>query len=451
MHRALLPLILLGAALSGCVTAPTLDVAGAPALPAAYVYRCAGEASAEACAAELVDLRTAYQEPYAAADRSRPGVFAVGVNAGPSEVDRAMGAPDGSTARCQNDILLTEDGGATWRYVETPRPAAAYESHSVRDYCGGDPALLFDADGVLHHSGIARGGPLGNGYVVYYTKSPDLGASWSEPVVLSGGTEEDRNWIGLAPDGTLYVVWQHFNGDGGTAVALSTDGGDSWNTELPELGEACFTTSPPVFDGATLLLGCSMYGEEQPLVRLLERDAATGAYAVRADLPSAAYWPKLAWAGRALYLFVDEFGSATTTAFAASADAGRTWTAFEAASKFLPEDFPRANHEVQWLATDPWGRVHIVWQGHERVSLTVTARTVESAFGHAVVDESGALLQASRLGPGNRITEPEAPKTMGGSLGNHYMGLAFNATSGLLVWSEDATLEYAMVEAAPSA
>lgn len=438
--------------LAGCVQLADVDPASAAELlvpPDAYGYACGGEASAEPCSAKLADLRTAYQEPYAAADRTRPGTFAIGMNAGPSEVDRAMGVPDGRTARCQNDLLVTEDDGATWRYVETPRPAVA--GAPLSDYCGGDPALLFDAEGVLHHTGIATSNANLNGFEIYYTKSADLGATWSDPVVLSEGANEDRNWIGLDAEGRIYVAWQHFNDAGGSLVSTSADGGDTWSLSAPEDLEECFTVSPVVFEGATMLLACSLYNADAPTVRVVAFDPVAASWETRADLAGEGYWPKLAWAGDALLLFVERFAETVTVDVATSADGGRTWSAFSPASAFLPEGFPQQGYDVQWATTDPWGRVHLILSGWETlaVPMGVVQSQTASGFAHAVLANGGALLATAQLGALSLATDPpRAPDTIGTTLGNHYMGLEFNAERGLAVWSRDGVLEYAFVEPA---
>ncbi|MHB8603742.1 MAG: hypothetical protein ACYDCK_00700 [Thermoplasmatota archaeon] len=456
----LLPtLLVLATVLSGCTRPSGTLSASSAALPppAKYLYACGGVASAKPCVAELGDLRTAYQEPNAAADPTRAGVFAVGINAYPSAIDRAADAPSGESATCRDDILLTTGAGAHWTYVKTPRPALA--TGHVSDYCGGDPALAFDAKGVLHLTGIATADAEENGFEVFYTSSPDLGKTWTKPVTLSRGANEDRNWIGIDAADRLYVVWQFFDGDGGSAVATSADGGATWDFIASDAGRACFVTSPPIFNGTTMMYACSNTDSSKPELRVVAFHPETRTSTIVAKLPIYAIWPTLAWVGKTLDLFIqappatEMLGGSGEEQVMSSADGGHNWTKPVAAKALLPDDMTSGDYWLQWAATDTWGRLHLLWRATDNPAGASPriAPPVSSAYAHTVVGTDGVALQRERIGFGESLTNPTPPKTLGNGGGNDYMGIAFNGADGILVFSENGELEYAMLHAATNA
>lgn len=145
------------------------------------------------------------------------------------------------------------DGGKSWtktfplgfipgitKYTDDPNVAGTGEY----DY-GGDPAVAFAPDGTAYFACFGYQGTSPYGVALLLSKSTDGGKSWTPSGLTlvsafngngqakgSTGQFPDHEAITVAPDGTIYVTWAQFNGNGTHSpiyVAVSTDGGGSFS------------------------------------------------------------------------------------------------------------------------------------------------------------------------------------------------------------------------------
>ncbi len=119
----------------------------------------------------------------------------------------------------------TADDGATW---SDALPVDASLFHS------GMPAIAADHLGRLHVAWHARAGSATDKLKIYYSRSDDLGRSWSAPLCIGSDDENDLLYAAIAVDayGNPHAVWNialyddEYAGD--IFYARSGDGGLSW-------------------------------------------------------------------------------------------------------------------------------------------------------------------------------------------------------------------------------
>jgi photosystem II stability/assembly factor-like uncharacterized protein len=109
-------------------------------------------------------------------------------------------------------LMLSSDGGATWRTASMPDGQAAHWWRWIDNSTDGSVLVA-----VAHTGDIFR--------------STDAGASWQRVTVSVGGRTVAETWyrVKLSADGqTIAVVANTFGGAPGTGVYVSRDGGASW-------------------------------------------------------------------------------------------------------------------------------------------------------------------------------------------------------------------------------
>ncbi len=143
-------------------------------------------------------------------------------------------------------VYYSNDGGATWNNVVLPGWTSSTGGKGVFARLGsfGDPVLAFSADGSrLYYSGlVGAGGHGGNNGLsgVAVAVSTDGGAHWSPPRMVSFAASnnvfQDKEWMAVAPDGTVYLTWTRFFADAkhgyrssNIVMSKSTDGGNTWS------------------------------------------------------------------------------------------------------------------------------------------------------------------------------------------------------------------------------
>jgi hypothetical protein len=151
------------------------------------------------------------------------------------------------------------DGGRTWtrtlprgfipgitRFTDDPLVAGT----GAYDF-GGDPAVAFGPDGTAYFACFGYQATPPYGVALLLSRSTDGGRSWTpggaRPLTLvsaftgdghaRGGTGQfpDHEAIHVARDGTIYVTWAQFNGNGSHSpvyVATSRDGGASFGAPV---------------------------------------------------------------------------------------------------------------------------------------------------------------------------------------------------------------------------
>lgn len=157
-------------------------------------------------------------------------------------------------------VNATFDGGKTWtrslpngflpgvtRYTNDPAVAGT----GAYDY-GGDPALAFGPDGTAYFACFGYQASPPYGVALLLSRSSDGGRTWlaggaAAPLPLvsnfngngiargSTGQFADHEAMHVAADGTIYVTWAQFNGNGSHSpvyIATSTNGGRSFNAPV---------------------------------------------------------------------------------------------------------------------------------------------------------------------------------------------------------------------------
>ena len=148
------------------------------------------------------------------------------------------------------------DGGKSWtrtlpngfmpgitRYTNDPRVPGT----GIYDF-GGDPAVAFGPDGTAYFACFGYQASPPFGVALLLSRSTNGGRTWlsggpANPLALvsnftgngkargSTGQFPDHDAMHVAHDGTIYVTWAQFNGNGGHSpvyVATSTNGGRSF-------------------------------------------------------------------------------------------------------------------------------------------------------------------------------------------------------------------------------
>ena len=151
-------------------------------------------------------------------------------------------------------VYYSTNGGASWVNVTLPgwtRATGGSGIFGLLDSCG-DPVLAFSPDGGrLYYSGLVCNFDKFPRQIsgVAVAVSLDGGASWDAPVMVSstasGDFFQDKEWIGVGNDGTVYLTWTKFyQGPRGLGylrspivMASSKTGGKSWSS-VKEVSDA---------------------------------------------------------------------------------------------------------------------------------------------------------------------------------------------------------------------
>ncbi len=142
-------------------------------------------------------------------------------------------------------VYYSNDGGQSWGNRFLPgwtRSSAGRGVFGHLDSCG-DPVLAYAPDGTLYYAGLVcnfdKFPRTLSGIAV--AASRDGGATWSAPTMVdyraAGNFFADKEWIGVGPDGTVYVTWTRFyQGPQGLGyqrspilMSSSRNGGKSWS------------------------------------------------------------------------------------------------------------------------------------------------------------------------------------------------------------------------------
>lgn len=141
----------------------------------------------------------------------------------------------------------SKDGGLNWHNVILPgwtRDTGGSGIFGHLDSCG-DPVLAFNSDGSrLYYSGLVCNFDKFPRQIsgVAVAVSMDGGVRWDSPVMVTsaatGDYFQDKEWIGVGNDGTVYLTWTRFyQGPRGLGyikspivMASSKTGGKSWSS-----------------------------------------------------------------------------------------------------------------------------------------------------------------------------------------------------------------------------
>ena len=141
------------------------------------------------------------------------------------------------------EVYVSMDGGSTWTNVIVPGRTGFTGGKGVfaRLSDCGDPVVAFAPDGTLYYSGLVCNGNLVSFFSgVTVSASHDGGLTWDAPHMVSFTNSlmifNDKEWLTVGPDGTVYVTWTRFKANGGQGytgspivLSKSTDGGVTWS------------------------------------------------------------------------------------------------------------------------------------------------------------------------------------------------------------------------------
>ena len=151
-------------------------------------------------------------------------------------------------------VYVSNNGGTSWTNVVLPgwtRSTGGSGLFSQLDSCG-DPVLAFSPDGTrLYYAGLVCNFDKFPRQIsgVAAAVSLDGGAHWDAPVMVSSAASgdffQDKEWIGVGNDGTVYLTWTRFyQGPRGLGylrspivMASSKTGGKSWSS-VTEVSDA---------------------------------------------------------------------------------------------------------------------------------------------------------------------------------------------------------------------
>lgn len=462
---------MLGAlALAGCLTAsqPPIGAAAPRGLGAvALDYVCPPGETSELpgglCVRSLWAPRETYEEPWLAVHPARPDVMALGVNAWHAEPRPALGPAGAGAELVRMAVFVTEDGGATWREAALPEPMFA-DPRAWPAHGSVDPALAFDAEGTLHVTQLNTGfsGPFW--FDVQHVASRDLGRTWSEPMLLADDGDNDRNWLSVGPDGTLWAAWRNVLRERlPPSLTWSTDGGRTWAEPASLDGDCSNGDRPLPLDGG-VLVSCTVFqGGEPSGIEVHHFALATGAWTRRSAVPTPPGWDP---AGT-LYALGDAAPDGTVAlatrqmgagAFlAVSRDGARTWAEPRLLTDLCACDGAQ-RLVAYWAAFDSWGGLHLLLRdGYLGTPDDPNEDNVRYANGglstwHVVLDvRSGATVQErTLLAPGaewRRVPQSASPP-----IGrDDYYAPAFWADGGALAWTRDKGVDIAVLEPAGDA
>lgn len=197
-------------------------------------------------------------------------------------------------------LALSRDGGASWTNLEVP----AVDIAGVPGATDTDSLVLMTPGGRILFSSIVasyQNGPLGSAGGIlllglHTGVSDDLGATWTSRFLDLQDQREtlgaDRQWLTAAPDGSLYLSYNHFatapflgyagpvdvsTASGGDLleVARSADGGATWGSFV--------RASQPGFTGAGQGATTSQGEVLIPVVRGSLTDDATSTQVLRSS------------------------------------------------------------------------------------------------------------------------------------------------------------------------
>ena len=121
-------------------------------------------------------------------------------------------------------LWRSTDGGATWEPVNVGTPADGADGDSCTDLAIGPDGTLYLM--AMEYGPETPGDPTSawEGKHIAVGVSHDVGMTWSW-TYLSQDRYDDRPWVRVAPDGTAHAIW---NDGKGVSHATSSDSGRTW-------------------------------------------------------------------------------------------------------------------------------------------------------------------------------------------------------------------------------
>lgn len=294
-------------------------------------------------------------------------------------------------------LWRSADRGVTWSRVVVGTEAEGAVGNS-------DVDLAVASDGTLYFATMLFDRAVGEGRQIAVGVSADAGATWRW-TTLSKTRFDDRPWAGVASDGTAHVIWNDGNG---VKHVVSRDGGATWTSPrrvhdkggssslaVAAGGEVAVRITPASasankFDEGVELLAVSTDGGES-----WQKHPAPGLRDWFADFEKPGATPRwvepIAWddSGSLFYLWTDKAG----VQLARSSDRGASWKSWlvkpSSDQAFFPYLVARGNGELAatWFsaADANWkdlrwhvARIDVGTDGAPRVTMA-SPRVLESA------------------------------------------------------------------------
>jgi hypothetical protein len=393
---------------------------------------------------------------------------AIGQPAGtlPFQADRltdiavARGAPAGvivvaASGQPLTRVFVSKNGGRDWHAgaVSGSIPSLA----AGTTVSSGRISLAFDSRGTLHLAAeLFRGAPGAEPRAdVYYSSSPDLGSTWTPPVVL------DAAGSGLYPRltiaGSRVFVTAGYRDPYRLHLFWSADSGKTWKRPDEPPGECINTSDVAVVDGTPVVACAGFTADESgalkagvnPLtgIRVFRLDPA-GELRRIATLPASitGVWPRLFAHGRTLILVADVYkvhGAAgkgwdkCCAAVARSSDGGATWSEAVDLRGLLSQDEGWHTFVVRAATLDADGRLHAIVTGSHQDNPANGSPGTGARLVRAAIDTTTlALVEEESITPA--VAAPQG----------FYPGaasLAFGDGGGIVVWASGRDVRYAAI------
>lgn len=151
------------------------------------------------------------------------------------------------------------DGGATWSEA-----ARVFDAVAAGWLLVAEPALAVDADGALYVAWVRGGLPIPSPSLgVYLSYSHDGGRSWSAPLTLREGAYVAPT-LALSQPGVAHALWRDAAPSGAWWQRTSADGGLTWSPATQVRGARGLNGQAAVlgdWNGALYLLGVGLSAE----------------------------------------------------------------------------------------------------------------------------------------------------------------------------------------------
>jgi predicted neuraminidase len=250
-------------------------------------------------------------------------------------------------------------------YKKSPDGGGNWTSQKRITFTSGDshnPDITVDASGYLH--AVWKDDTSGK-YMVYYIKSKDGGATWTESKRLtwtSGNSENPA--IGDDSSGNLHVVLQD-NTPGNYEIDYkqSTDGGAAWTANKRLTWTAGTSEAPVIGVDSTGYLHVAWVDSTPGNTEIYHKKSTDGGATWGANRrltynSVGSYSPDIAadTSSRVHLVWVDETPGNPDIYYRKSADGGATWTTP------LRLTWTPGFSEVPAIGVDSSGNLHVVWR-----------------------------------------------------------------------------------------
>lgn len=349
--------------------------------------------------------------------------------------------PWGLVYSSRSHILLSRDQGHTWNRVELPDlPTPSFlAGQTTSNYLTG----LAWRGHELWLTGNLRGTSTGNFLVTnvlssggdqaleYLIMTPDLGASWRQPIfhtVDSGALQ--RASLAVTSGG---IVWAYANQTGPMGLWWSSDGA-TW--ESPANVQTCFVMTSLVEREGSTFFGCER--EDGLAYFRLGRDLGVEALGLsqHAQEGTIEVNPMLClWGARGL---ASGFNANSKGTLAVSQDDGLTWDAVELASRSrLMQGFGTEVSQIRGIDGDMAGNLHVVVRyGHYDGAVGPYI----SQTAHLVLDRQMRMVNESLLSQDAKEAVPLHPdQGLSADVGD---GLAIKGAAGVLGFTDGPMVRY---------